>query len=250
MVKQMKNPTITLLATALAVTIGLASTPVSAQRAHGAQARVQARVATNRATEAAREARQESNEAKHAAKQAARMGGDGVAHIAHEASVAAEDAKNDAIEASQRAMGAGASAESGFMKRDASDEARAQARASERARDRAHANSAVARTQADIAVTPPVRRPMSTHASDNARIATSYPGAMADVRSNGAASSDFAIDFRTLDADRDGVISQAEASNHAFLSSRFQTADRNGDGRLTRLELIDWAGVPKLVGSR
>jgi len=42
--------------------------------------------------------------------------------------------------------------------------------------------------------------------------------------------------FQVYDLDGDGVVSQAEAAGHASLVRRFALHDRDGDGRLNRLE--------------
>lgn len=42
--------------------------------------------------------------------------------------------------------------------------------------------------------------------------------------------------MKQLDANQDGVISQAEAAAHPELSQRFQEIDRNGDQRLEKAE--------------
>lgn len=42
--------------------------------------------------------------------------------------------------------------------------------------------------------------------------------------------------MQQLDANQDGVISQAEAAAHPELSQRFQEIDRNGDQRLEKAE--------------
>ena len=87
---------------------------------------------------------------------------------------------------------------------------------------------------------------MSPNASGNEVIATSQPGAMATVRT-GVASP---VDFRVLDVNGDGFISVDEGAANATLSSRFSAIDRNADGRVTRLELLDWAGAAVVWGSR
>lgn len=43
--------------------------------------------------------------------------------------------------------------------------------------------------------------------------------------------------FAALDADGDGGLSLAEAAGHADIVARFERADRNRDGRLSRAEL-------------
>lgn len=42
--------------------------------------------------------------------------------------------------------------------------------------------------------------------------------------------------MKRLDANQDGVISQAEAAAHPKLAQRFQEIDRNGDQRLEKAE--------------
>ena len=39
--------------------------------------------------------------------------------------------------------------------------------------------------------------------------------------------------FRTLDADKDGFVSRAEAAAHPEVAANFDQADRNRDGRLS-----------------
>lgn len=48
--------------------------------------------------------------------------------------------------------------------------------------------------------------------------------------------------FNSLDANRDGRISQTEAAMHSELSAAFATADSNGDGSLSPAEFSKWAG--------
>ena len=48
--------------------------------------------------------------------------------------------------------------------------------------------------------------------------------------------------FRQLDANGDGVVSQEEASKMKGLTERFQTADKNKDGKLDRGEFATALG--------
>jgi len=43
-------------------------------------------------------------------------------------------------------------------------------------------------------------------------------------------------EFTALDLDSDGKVSLAEAAGHAAVVTRFDRADRNGDGKLTMAE--------------
>lgn len=49
--------------------------------------------------------------------------------------------------------------------------------------------------------------------------------------------SDSKIEFKTLDADRDGFISKSEADVTALVRDSFQKLDADQDGRLSRSEL-------------
>ncbi|MGY0561525.1 hypothetical protein ACW7G2_12500 [Luteimonas sp. A277] len=53
-------------------------------------------------------------------------------------------------------------------------------------------------------------------------------------------SSDYSIDFETLDTDADGFISRREASANDTLRQEFNGVDVDGDGLLSRDELSGW----------
>lgn len=229
------------LAIALMAAMGLSGSAF-AQKAGEARAKAAAKVSTAVAADAAQDARAATRDAKTAAKVAARAGNAAEAHAAHQASVATEDAKNDAVDASQAAMGASAQAQRGVNKDQAAVEARATATASDRAADRAAAASAVARDVATDAVRGPERDrmvPASPNASENARIATSAPGAMAAHRHMTGAGR-YHLDTTLLDTNRDGFLSQAEVAGNVSLTTHFAAIDTNTDTRLAADELRTW----------
>lgn len=227
----------TTLAVTMATVLGIAM-PALAQRSDDAKARVEARASGQAAVDAAKEAREASKRAKKAAKAAAAVGDRTAVHGAHTASVAAEDAKNDAVEAAQRAEGAVDAAERGIMKRNAAADAAVSSRAAKSASERATANSAAARRalEGDEATR---SVPVSPNASPNARIATSAPGAMADYRHT-TGSGRFHIDTNVLDVNHDGFLSREEAAANLTLNADFATIDANSDGRIANDELRGW----------
>jgi len=60
------------------------------------------------------------------------------------------------------------------------------------------------------------------------------PAAALAQNADNAASVD--VDFGTVDANSDGMISQDEAQAHEELAAAFSTADTNADGNLTEQE--------------
>lgn len=227
------------LAVALIAAMGVTN-PAFAQRAADARAKAAAKASTAVAADAARDAREATKDAKEAAKEAARTGDAVDAHVAHGAAVAAEDAKNDAVDASQATVGASAQAQSGVNRNQAAVEARGAATATERARERANAASRVAQdTAADAAMGRPEAVPVSPNASPNARIATSAPGAMA-AQQHMTGAGRFHLDTSALDTDRDGFLSQAEVAGNVSLTSDFAAIDTNSDTRLAADELRTW----------
>ena len=54
-------------------------------------------------------------------------------------------------------------------------------------------------------------------------------------------------DFMQFDADKDGMLSQAELSGDADLTARFGALDTNSDGKLTRDEFGQGIGVPEVA---
>lgn len=232
------------LAVALSAALGLVAAPAVAQhRAHAVKERVQAQQEARRANADAKEAREEAKEAQVAARVAAQTG-DADAKAAHHASVAAQDAKNDAVEASQRAQGSAEAAVRGVNAEEEAAATRGAANASSRAREQAAAASAVARsaTDVDVPVTAPVPTvtvPVSPNASENARIATSAPGAMAAHRHMSGAGR-YHLDTALLDTNRDGFLSQAEVAGNVSLTTHFAAIDTNTDTRLAADELRTW----------
>lgn len=81
--------------------------------------------------------------------------------------------------------------------------------------------------------------PASVNASENARIATQYPGAMADYRHMTGAGR-YHIDTNVLDVNHDGFLSREEASANIALNNQFATIDANADGRIATDELRGW----------
>ncbi len=59
-----------------------------------------------------------------------------------------------------------------------------------------------------------------------------------------------AASFATLDANRDGRVSQTEAAMHAELSGAFQTVDSNSDGSLSQSEFTKWSKDAEKSGSK
>lgn len=236
------------LALAVTAALGLSMPLFAQERAGQTGAGAEAQKSAEAANAAAREARKASAEAKRAAREAAKTGS-GDAHAAHHASVTAEAAKNEAVVASQQTAGASSQAISGTQREQAALEARAGARAADRARDRAVVAGAVAQDAA-TPVPPPepasVAVPASPNASDNARIATSAPGAMAAHRHMTGAGR-FHLDTTVLDADKDGVLTQAEVAGNISLSTDFARIDTNSDGRLASDELRAWINAGGLA---
>lgn len=243
----MKTAAYSALAVALVATLGLA-TPAFAQRATEARAKVAAEASTVAANKAARDAREATKDAKEAAKDAARTGDAVDAHAAHRAAIAAENAKNDAVEASQSAAGAGAQAQAGINKEQGAVEAAVAARATAQARARAENASAAAHRAAmdGTTATPPTAVPVSPNASANARIATSTPGAMA-AQQHMSGAGRFHLDTALLDANRDGLLSQAEVAGNLSLASDFARIDVNTDGSLAADELRSWINAGGLA---
>lgn len=227
------------LAAALIAAAGI-STSAFAQRVEQSRARVQAEAATARANDAIKDARAASKDAKRAAKTAAKTGDAAAAETARAASVAAEDAKNDAVEAAHEATGLASGTANSAAARDTAMQSTAAATASDQARERANANSRVA---VDAATPPPppmeATVPASTNASENAGVATQYPGAMADQRHMTGAGR-FHIDTNVLDVNHDGFLSREEAAANITLNTDFATVDANSDGRIATDELRAW----------
>lgn len=230
----------TSLSIALLALMGTA--PLAAQEIAGsAGARKAAERASTQAAAASREARDAAEQARRAAEVAARTGTRAEAHAAHEASVEAEDARNESI-ANAMSSGAGAAtAETGARERpQAAVAARMEANdAINAAADaRAAANAATSTAVQAITDNRPVV-PVSPNASANARIATSAPGAMADHR-HVTTSARFHLDTPALDTNRDGFLSQAEIAVNPTLVEAFARIDTNTDTRLSADELRTW----------
>jgi len=63
--------------------------------------------------------------------------------------------------------------------------------------------------------------------------AASYAG---DQTAKQVAPASTTMSFEQLDADRDGAISLAEGEKNGWAKTRFETGDKNADGRLDRAE--------------
>lgn len=81
--------------------------------------------------------------------------------------------------------------------------------------------------------------PAATNASENARIATSAPGAMAAHRHMSGAGR-YHLDTIALDANKDGFLTTAEVASNQTLMENFATIDTNRDTRLAADELRTW----------
>jgi hypothetical protein len=71
--------------------------------------------------------------------------------------------------------------------------------------------------------------------------ATAYGQSSASMPGTSPSQGAGAASFTTLDANRDGRISQTEAAMHTELSGAFSTADANSDGALTQSEFTKWS---------
>lgn len=68
-------------------------------------------------------------------------------------------------------------------------------------------------------------------------------GGAAWAAENMQKASDVQQTFQSLDADRDGYVTQKEAGRIKELSENFSTADTNGDGKLVLAELDTYLAV-------
>ncbi|WP_196804335.1 EF-hand domain-containing protein [Lysobacter sp. HA18] len=83
----------------------------------------------------------------------------------------------------------------------------------------------------------------SPMASGTATVATSAPGAVADMHSP----TRFSIDTAVLDANHDGYLSREEAAGNLTLNTDFATIDTNADGRIGTDELRTWISAGGLA---